>query len=212
MWYLHWKLVEAPSHATAWRYVFTLFPEREFTVDQLQAALGGHVAKTYPTARAAATSLRKDILCVIRMYAQESASAPINEENIASPFADLGLIQAGAEPRTYAFDLGEKTHLPDLVVITACLEYAAAVSSAGRTIGLGRLLYDAGSPGMAFKLTESALVAVIERVAAHTSDVALADTAGLVQLSYGSEPASYAKELLATYYNDIRTNAFARGR
>src|SRR5262249_32396212 len=151
-----------PSQATAWRYAFTLFPEREFTVDQLQAALGAYVAKTHPAARAATTSLRKDVLCLARMYAHESASDPVTEETIASPFADLGLIQVSTEPRTYVFDVGEKAHLPNLVVVAACLEYAAAVSPGTRTVAAGRLLYGAGSPGMAFKLTESALAAAVE--------------------------------------------------
>lgn len=200
LWYLHWKLVEAPSLATAWRFAFTQFPEREFSADHLQHALQAFVARMYPGARAAATSLRKDVLCIVRMYVEAQPRGPTTEETIASPFAELGLIQAGADPRTLLFDVGEKGHLPAPIVVAACLEYCAAAAPGRRTIAIGRLLFDPGSPGMAFKLSESALAAAIESVERATGCLTIADTAGLVQLSIDGEPLLLARDLLNAYY------------
>jgi hypothetical protein len=53
---------------------------------------------------------------------------------------------------------------------------------------------------MAFKLTESALVALIESVAAQSRRVSLADTAGLIQMSVVDEPTSLARELVSAHY------------
>jgi hypothetical protein len=200
LWYLHWKLVERPSIATAWQYAFTAFAEREFTVEQLDTALHVFVDRVYPTANIAPASIHKDVLCVIRTYSDTSDDGAITEDTIASPFTTLGLIRSVPESRSYEFSVGDKADLPDRVAVAAFLEYAAAVAPGARTIGIGKLLYEPGSPGMAFKLTESALVALIESVAAKTRRVSLADTAGLIQMSFADEPITLASELLSTHY------------
>jgi Protein of unknown function (DUF4007) len=200
LWYLHWKLVEGPCLATAWKFVFTAFPEREMTADLLVGALESFVTRNYPAARIAPSSLRKDVHCILRMYGHAPVAGGVTEDNIQCPFAELGLLRPGQDGRTYAFDMGEKTDLPDAVVLAASLEYAAAAVPGARTIALGRLLFDWGSPGMAFKLTETALCAAAERVAANTGLVALSDTAGLVQISFTGDPLDTALQLLASYY------------
>ena len=140
------------------------------------------------------------MLCVIRMYSDTLDDDAITEDTIASPFTALGLIRSVPETRSYEFSIGEKPDLPDRVAVAAFLEFAAAVAPGARTIGIGKLLYEPGSPGMAFKLTESALVALIESVAAQTRRVSLADTAGLIQMSFVDEPTSLARELLSAHY------------
>jgi hypothetical protein len=200
LWYLHWKLVEAPSHATAWRFAFTIFPERDFTIDQLAAGLQAFVDRIHPTARMAASSLRKDVLCIIRMYSSATSPGVLSEESIGSPFSELGLIRPWPDSRTYAFDIGSKAHLPSAIAVACCLEFASVVAPNARTVALGRLLFDYGSPGMAFKLTESALLAAIEEVSKRTGKVRLSDTAGLIQLAFDDAPETLAAELLADHY------------
>lgn len=200
LWYLHWKLVEAPSHATAWRFAFTIFPERDFTIEQFDAGLQAFVDRVHPTARTASSSLHKDALCIIRMYSSMASSGVLSEESIGSPFSELGLIRPGPDARTYAFDIGSKVHLPPSIAVACCLEFASVVAPNARTVALGRLLFDYGSPGMAFKLTESALIAVIEEVSKRTGRVRLSDTAGLIQLAFDDAPEILAMELLADHY------------
>lgn len=200
LWLLHWQLVRKAELATAWWYAFTAWPSREFSAAQLEADLGAFVQRVHPTARAAASSLKKDATCILRMYAEHELDGPVTEESIACPFVELGLIQPGIEPRSFAFAVTDKPHLPPLIVVAACLEFAADAVPGARTIALGRLLYEAGSPGMAFKLTESALADAIEQVAGLTRAVQLADTAGVVQLTFRGEPQKVARDLLTRYY------------
>lgn len=200
LWYLHWCLVQRPAAATSWYYAFSCFPEREFTVEQLSAGLREHVRKTYPVARAADSSLHKDVLCLVRMYGEAPPRGALTEDTIRCPFAELGLLRPGAEPKTYAFDIGEKPDLPAAVIVAACLEFATAVAPDARTIGLGRLLYEPGSPGLAFKLTEGALATAVEEVASATRAITLADTAGLVQLAFQGAPRALGRQLLRGHY------------
>ena len=44
------------------------------------------------------------------------------------------------------------------------LEFASSFQDDARTVSISRLLYDVGSPGQAFKLTESSLSEAIESV------------------------------------------------
>ncbi|MFN9454853.1 MAG: DUF4007 family protein [Gemmatimonadota bacterium] len=200
LWYLHWQLVRTPRLATSWHFAFAVFPEPEFTQDQLEVALRAHVREGFPSARAAETSLHKDILCLLRMYADPPSNGTITEDSIRCPFSELGLIRPAGEQRAFAFDLGDKPDLPAEIIVAACLEFAASVLRGGRTISLSRLLYDPGSPGMAFKLTENALAAAVDDVAGRHRAITVADTAGVVQMAYRDEPLSLARRLVRAYF------------
>lgn len=71
------------------------------------------------------------------------------------------------------------------------------------TITISRLLYDKGSPGTVFKLSEEAIYSAIEAVCRQESSLFLADTAGLVQLSFEENPLDLAYQILNNYYGRI---------
>jgi len=72
-------------------------------------------------------------------------------------------------------------------------------------MSISRLTFDTGSPGMAFKLNESAISEAIEQ--APSGILLLSDTAGLIQLSYRQDPAVLAEGILDRYYNKDRRSA-----
>lgn len=183
LWLLHWSLISQPCQATAWEFAFTRFGQTEFTIDQLAGGLQAYVTQTFPSSRISPSSLRKDINCVVRMYAETPASHAIDEETLACPFVELGLIHKSQTARTYFFDMGAKESLPSDLVVAACLGYAGSVAPEARTIPVFRLLSGPGSPGMAFKLTESALCAAIEDGASREKNLGLSYTAGLLQMT-----------------------------
>lgn len=204
LWLLHWRLIQTPCFATAWHYAFTLFPQLEFTLQALEDGLAAFVAREYPGARVAPSSLHKDALLLPRMYGELPAGAFLTEETIQSPFAELGLIRPASERYQYRFETGLKPGLPAAVIVAACLEFAAYTGLGATTVAVARLLHDPGSPGMAFKLTESALCAAVEEVAEAVPAVTLADAAGLVQLSFTAPPLTLAEQLLEQYYRARR--------
>lgn len=65
---------------------------------------------------------------------------------------------------------------------------------------MSQLLYGVGSPGLVFKLSESALYAPLETVATKRKDVFLSDTAGVVQLQFTKDPMEIADNVLGNYY------------
>lgn len=202
LWLLHWKLLENPCLATTWQTLFNRVNPVEFTEEDLletmQQAHPGSVALS---------SFKKDVNCFLRMYAGQSRSKKslVSEESLDCPFVDLGLIRCIGDHRvrrSYRFHLGHQSNLPPEFVIYAALQYAVQTNETARTIPLSRLLYDPGSPGQVFKLTESALGAAIEGVSKLDERISLEDAAGKLQLRFQvSDPLGFAEALLDQYYD-----------
>jgi hypothetical protein len=135
------------------------------------------------------------------MYVEQPATKGLIEDSIDCPFSELGLIHTAGEAKRYTFRIGSKANLPPEIIVATCLEYASYDNSGSKTLNLSRLLYDAGSPGRVFKLTEEALCDAIEKVARENAQITLSDTAGLIQLSFTADnPLELAKEILDNYY------------
>ncbi len=198
LWLLHWNLLTAPCYATAWDFVFNYFRQIEFSSEDLFLALCDYLDGQ--SVKIAESSLRKDIACILRMYVEQEGKAGFNEDLVDCPFTSLRLLYASGDSRQYEFQVGPKDNLPDEVIVYSCLEFANRVSKDQRTIGLSRLAFDPGSPGMIFKLSESNISDAIERVAHQSNDIFLSDTAGLLQLSYLQDPADLSVEILDGYY------------
>jgi len=74
-------------------------------------------------------------------------------------------------------------------------------------MAVSRLLYEAGSPEMAFKLSESALCDAIERIAQRNEQINLSDVAGLSQFSFTADPQILAAQILQDYYSEVMVMA-----
>ena len=205
LWLLHWHLLKEPCHATAWWYAYFVHTRPEISADLLVAGLGEYVSRYFPSARAAQSSLRKDASCIIRMYGELPKGAAINEESIHCPFAELSLIRPGADSKTYSFRIGSKPGLSSNLITAMCLEYAASRNGVGsQTISLPRLMHDSGSPGLAFKLSESALYAALEEVADAEPSVGFSDAGGIVHLSFAEPPLAICRKLVLEHYQQAR--------
>lgn len=201
LWLLHWNLLKPTCEAAAWYYIFNVFRDLDFTKEDILAGLKDYIKIFNRTI--ADSSFIKDVNCILRMYATQDFirdNTPI-EDSIDCPFTELGLIRHFG--KSYQFKIGAKTNLPASVIVATCLEYVswANKDSNSNTITMRQLLYDEGSPGMVFKLTESNLYAAIERVSKEFNTIVLEDTAGLIQLSLPDEPDVVAEEILDEYYN-----------
>jgi hypothetical protein len=202
LWLLHWKFLEAPCYASAWDFAFNFFHRTEFTVEDLFYDLCDHRDRISP--RTVDSSIKKDVSCLLRMYAKQQTKASASEDSLDCPFVDLELIHTAGDARHYTFRIGAKRSLPAEIVVYACLRYAAVVSETARSVPMASLLYDLGSPGLVFKLTESALSEAIEQVARRVKAINLSDAAGKLQLSFSKEPISLAQALLDGYYDQTR--------
>ncbi|WP_192881679.1 DUF4007 family protein [Nostoc sp. CENA543] len=198
LWLLHWNLLKPTCEAAAWYYTFNVFRDLDFTKEDILAGLQDYI-KSFDK-KIADSSFIKDISCILRMYATQDFSrdnSPI-EDSIDCPFNELGLIRHFG--KSYQFKIGAKANLPASMIVATCLEYASWANQDSNTITIRKLLYDEGSPGMVFKLTESVLFGAIEKVAKEFNAIILEDTAGLIQLSLPENPEILAEEILDRYY------------
>lgn len=199
LWWLHWKLLEVPCNATAWYFAFYLFRQVEFSSAELLDTLAKYLETQ--EIRIAESSLKKDVYCILRMYADaDTNKRSLIEDSINCPFAELGLIESGGKNKHYNFRVGSKNNLPAEIVAAACLEFAGGVGEQ-KTIAISKLCYETGSPGLAFKLPESAICESIEAVASSLDGVRLSESGGLVQLSFTKNPRQLAESILNRYYS-----------
>lgn len=135
------------------------------------------------------------------MYVEQGTSkTSVSEDSLDCPFTELGVIHTAGDSRHYTFRIGGKGNLPAEIIVSTCLEYASWVGREQRTISISRLMYEIGSPGMAFKLSESAVCDAIEEVARNLNSIALSESAGLIQFSYKERPDLLAEKILDEYY------------
>lgn len=197
LWLLHWNLLKPVCEATAWYFMFNIFTGIEFTADELLIELRKY--KNTLGSNVVDSSLKKDINCILRMYAEVEAQTSPLEDSLNCPFTELGLIKTSKDSKVYTFSLGHKNNLPAAIIVATCLEYAATIGNE-KTISIFRLLHDEGSPGRVFKLSEEALLSAIETVYRQFPQLTLSDAAGLIQLSFNQEPMTLAMEVLENYY------------
>jgi hypothetical protein len=198
LWLLHWNLLKPPCTASAWDYTFNQFNAAEFTQETLLTDLREYTATL--SSRIADSSLKKDISCLLRMYAEQESPKGPTEDSIDCPFTELRLLYSAGEGRRYEFQVGPKENLPAELVVAACLDYAIAVGEESSAMGISRLTHLSGSPGRAFKLTEAAIADAIEQVARKRDDLFMTDSAGLLQLQYEGEPMELSEAILDEYF------------
>ena len=114
---------------------------------------------------------------------------------------ELGLLRCvDPSSRRFRFVVGAKATLPPEVVLYACADFLARTDSKARTVTVSRLATEAGAPGRVFKLSESDLVALLEKAAQATQSTKIARPAGAVQLAFKKDPAEVATEALRVFY------------
>jgi len=202
LWLLHWKLLTQPCYATAWYFAFNHFRQAEFTAEELLHKLVEYRESEFPSTTIVEASLKKDVNCILRMYAQQNNYRGAVEDSLDSPFVELGLIQQAGNSKYFYFDIGNKLSLPSEIVVAACLDFASLLGENARTIAVSRLLYEPRSPGLVFKLTENSICTAIENISSYFDEVAISDNAGLIQFSYTNEPGNLASQILEKYYKN----------
>jgi hypothetical protein len=199
LWLLHWQLLKSPCQATAWRFVFDEFNSTGFTKDDIERALCDY--RDGLGLKFSDSSMEKDASCLLRMYVEQPQKKQITEETLDCPFVELGLIQPTGEARRFSFRIGAKLNLPPAVIVATALEYVGAIDPRQRTVSISSLTYSGGSPGLALKLTESAICHAIEEIHDISGDVSLAVSAGLVQMSFQEDPIKLSLKILNRYYD-----------
>ncbi len=177
-WLFHWILTRKTETASAWYLLFTVWSVTSFTRDDLVDWLLGQAKRG--GSRATRGSIKRDVAVLLRTYLPTAGISDrvAPEETFDSPLAELGLLEE-VERGLYSLSAGRRESLPQPIFLYALLEYLETEARASTSFE--NLLYGPGSPGAAFKLSESALA---QRLESLPSDLGLRfdETAGMRSL------------------------------
>lgn len=202
LWVLHWWLLAPPCRVPVWWLGFNAFDAVQFTEASLVEFTSNTVDSTVGWPNVMYSSIKKDVDCLLRMYAPKRFA--VEDDVVDSPFRELGLIESVVgSSRTYRFAMGPKYGLPDAALAYACLDFMARLGGAS-TITVARLAEDVGSPGRAFRLTEGDIYQRLVRFCRDLDSCETAEPAGVKQLLVNGSPGTVAQQVLDTYYEQAR--------
>ena len=81
-------------------------------------------------------------------------------------------------------------------------------SSTAKLIGINNLATEHGSPGRAFKLSESELTDLLNRAARESSKIELTSASGISQLAFDGNSEEIAAELLKGHYQRVANRSW----
>lgn len=206
LWLLHWLLTNSDQRATTWRWAFGLWPQTEFTREQMLNDLKAQIVRQQAS-RVTETSLGRDVDTFLHTYLPTRGTRLSGaEDTLTCPLIELHLLRENPVNNHYEFIRGPKPTLPDAILGFALVEYWNHVAPDRETLTFEQISHGAGSPGRVFKLTEDALLERLERIDAWTKKAMLFDqTAGLRQVMRSKQVKGY--ELILPYYRATERSA-----
>ena len=198
LWLLHWWLLAPGSIAPSWWLAFNKYTGIKFTANELEQFVVDHTTNWQP----ARGTVKKDVDCLIQMYASGHSARATFDDQLDHPFRDLDLLRpSDREPGVYRFLIGPKVTLAPQVAAFACLDFVARTQTGAKTVSLSRLASEPGSPGKVFNLTETALADLLETAASsRNSEFTITSAAGVPQVALDDDPAEIAKDLIWDHY------------
>lgn len=204
IWLLHWLLATNAELATSWFWFFNRFHKPEFTGQEIGTALADFVNdKIVNKKKPALATLSNDAGLIPRMYTQSTGNTrtPI-EDALDSPFSLLKLITQNAGGRGYQSRPMARPDLPlGVLGFAVCEMFEMKNTSA---IPVEDFMYSKDNfpaIGSVFRLTESDLVAKLERLVNYIPGIFdIRDTAGQHQL-YLSEATDAIAFIIEHYKN-----------
>lgn len=175
---LQYKLASNKEDATAWYYFFNEFNMAEFTKEDFVASLQNYVLMKGDNVSVAMRSLNDDFTCIVNTYLprhRSNTSKSNPENNIDSPFGDLGLIDIlNKVKKTY------KKSIPAITSINPWVAFAVIQDQANdrKEIGLNELLTAPCNIGKVFNLDAISMLDLLRRIE-KLGEIKIIRTAGL---------------------------------
>lgn len=211
IWLIHWLLASNADMATSWYWFFNRYHKPDFTSQELVTALNDFVrdqvdAKNRPSL----STVKNDAQLLHRMYTQSKGNGrtPL-EEALDSPLALLRLMSQSAGGRSFQSKPEHRPNLPSRILGFAVTQLLSARGT--KVLPIEDLMYARdgyAAPGAVFRLTESDLVAKLEKlINIYHTDFAIRESAGMHQFFQLSsiEP----KQLLIDHFNEAREGVAA---
>ena len=202
LWLLHWNSLQVGCQLPVWWLSFNSFPAVEFSSEALQIfVLEQTTASDWNFNNL--KPIQKDVDCLLKMYSPRENQARLTVDDfLDSPFRDLGLLTPSSLTTSgFRFEYGPKAGLSAEVALTICLDFIARTTPDARTVTIGRLVSDHGSPGRLLKLSEQALGELLSSATSLFPDlVSLSSPTGSMQLNAHQAPDLLRELILRSHY------------
>lgn len=202
-WLLHWRMLAPRSALPVWWIAFNEFHGLEFTAEEIELFVAETVDGVSTWSQPAATSIKKDVLCMLRMYSSICDGPRTTADDLAdSPFSQLGLIRHSQAQRAFRLVIGKKPTLAPEIILYSVFDYLARTDSSARTATFSRLVSEQGSPGRAFMLSDLDTEELLAEAAARHSDlVTVTSASGVSQIAFKSDPELIGSEILIRHFD-----------
>jgi hypothetical protein len=209
LWLLHWSLLAPPCAVPVWWLALNEFSAIEFTAEELEQFV---LDCTRDWEAPHPSSIKKDVLCFLRMYAMGQAVRATFDDLVDCPFRELSLLrQSPTRSGAFRFLIGAKPALPPAIAAFACLDFVARTDSSANVVSVNRLVSEHGSPGRVFKLTEAELSRLLEQAAMVSPEIELTSAAGVPQIAFDDDPSGAATDVLRDHYQRLTGEAHFHG-
>ena len=213
LWLLHWLLLAPPCRLPIWWLAFNEFHAVEFTEDNLQAAVDIQLDLAAEWRKPHASSIKKDVGALLRTYAPPDRRGRVAIDDILDcPLRELNLISRSAGLGRCRFAVGTKVTLPSAILTYSTLDYLGRIDIGGTTVTLSQLALAPGSPGRAFKLSESEMHAGLEDTVRRTPGLDLVAATGGIQLVWSEDREAIGRAILDEYYGVLASDSQERKR
>ncbi len=197
LWALQYKLATSREYATSWYFFFNEFRQNEFSKDDFVGAL-----QNFDRMNGGSTALgsfESDFECLVNTYVSrfKNGKEIDPEDNMESPFAELGLIDYANRPKKiFRKAIPNGKGIPALVFLFALNLGASGYTN--REIPLSDILNKPFGAGRAFNLDSIALMDILGELE-NRNKLQVVRTAGLdvVKLEKDKEEINCLKEYYA---------------
>ncbi len=151
---LHYKLCNNLEQATSWYLFFNKVKANEFKKSEMSGLIKHELLNIDPEISFSEKSLVDDCTCIIKTYCYDREDLKNPEDNLVSPFTELGLIRKVKDK--YKEDviiksIPKKSNIDKLIILYIILDQLKE----SRFITIGNLLEYEGNIGKVFNLDKS---------------------------------------------------------
>jgi len=197
---LQYKLASNASEATAWYYFFNEFSMSEFSREDFVAGLQNYVLMHEDGNTVAIRSLNDDFACIINTYLPKhriSSTKENPENNIDSPFGDLGLVDIVSKvKRTYKKVIPSASNIDPWVALAVIVDQAKE----RKEISLNELLTAPCNIGKVFNLDAITMLDLLRSVE-RLGQIKIVRTAGLDVIRINSD--KDFQDCVNAYYSSL---------
>jgi len=196
LWLLHWNLLKPPCLATTWHYMINHYAHNQVKAQDVLPEYESFLLQEFPDNKFAESSLTRDLNTFTRMYCLQP-NAKFSEDSIDSPFTILNILEVG-DRFQYRINGRRKENLSDEVLVACCLDFASGKEA--NSISLNHLCHEPSSPGRVFKIGVNQIEEAVEKMAIKNNSISMANTAGILQLSFDKDPAKISRNILKKFF------------